>query len=328
MIAGNLHCGTPVAGRCGGCGGSSVKTEVKVDNTLYCDRGARRSGRLWTKAGGQRQRAAPADALRHFRGIHYGCTAPDAGVESGAEAPAMLERFRPGPLLTGLLMLFSFGTRDPTAADADRTAERDAMVSRQLQARDITDTRVLEAMRTVQRHLFVPQSESAHAYADTPLPIGEGQTISQPYIVALMTQLARPGAEDRVLEVGTGSGYQAAVLAKLVKHVWTIELEPTLAKSAGETLRAQGYSNVTVRAGDGYAGWPDQSPFDIIVVTAAPDHVPQPLIDQLARGGRMVVPVGGVYTTQELRLLEKDAAGKVTSRMITPVRFVPLRREP
>lgn len=240
----------------------------------------------------------------------------------------MFERLRSGPLLTGLLMLFSFGPRDTHAADADRTAERDAMVSRQLEARDITDARVLGAMRSVQRHLFVPEAQRAHAYADTPLPIGEGQTISQPYIVALMTQLARPRQQDRVLEIGTGSGYQAAVLAKLVNHVWTIELEPTLAQSAAETLKAQGYDNVTVRAGDGYVGWPEHSPFDIIVVTAAPDHVPQPLVDQLAKGGRMIVPVGSVYSTQDLRLIEKDSHGKVTSRTITPVRFVPLRREP
>jgi protein-L-isoaspartate(D-aspartate) O-methyltransferase len=240
----------------------------------------------------------------------------------------MLERYRCGPLLTGLLMLFSLGNRESHAADADRSAERDAMVAKQMEARGIKDPRVLEAMRSVQRHLFVPEASRAHAYADTPLPIGEGQTISQPYIVALMTELARPGPGDRVLEVGTGSGYQAAVLSKLVRQVWSIELEPTLARSAADVLRTQGYANVEVRAGDGYVGWPEHSPFDIIMVTAAPDHVPQPLIDQLAKAGRLVVPVGGVYSIQELRLIEKDEKGKVSSRSITPVRFVPLRREP
>jgi protein-L-isoaspartate(D-aspartate) O-methyltransferase len=226
-------------------------------------------------------------------------------------------------------MIFSlFGSREVPAADETRSAERNAMVDRQIEARGVKDARVLEAMRTVRRHLFVPDASRAHAYLDTPLPIGEGQTISQPYIVALMTELARPRAEDRALEVGTGSGYQAAVLSKVVKHVWSIELEPTLARSAAELLRTQGFDNVTVRAGDGYAGWPQESPFDIIMVTAAPDHVPQPLVDQLARGGRMVVPVGGVYSSQELRLIEKNASGEVTSRSITPVRFVPLRRQP
>jgi protein-L-isoaspartate(D-aspartate) O-methyltransferase len=240
----------------------------------------------------------------------------------------MLERSPSGPWLAGLLMLFSFGSRETPAADADRSAERDAMVNKQIEARGIKDPRVLAAMRSVQRHLFVPEASRSHAYADTPLPIGEGQTISQPYIVALMTELARAQPKDRVLEVGTGSGYQAAVISKLVPHVWSIELEPTLAKSAAETLRNQGYDNVTVRAGDGYLGWPEHSPFDIILVTAAPDHIPQPLIDQLAPGGRMVLPVGSVYASQDLRLIEKTQSGKVSSRTITPVRFVPLRREP
>jgi protein-L-isoaspartate(D-aspartate) O-methyltransferase len=241
----------------------------------------------------------------------------------------MLERDRFGLLFTGLAMMFSFfGSRAAPAGDENRSTEREAMVARQIAARGVNDPRVLEAMRSVPRHLFMPESSRPHAYADTPLPIGEGQTISQPYIVALMTELARPRPEDRVLEVGTGSGYQAAVLSKLAKHVWSIELEPTLARTAADVLSKQGYENVTVRAGDGYLGWPEESPFDIIMVTAAPDHVPQPLIDQLATGGRMVVPVGGAYSTQDLRLIEKDRSGNVTSRTITPVRFVPLRREP
>jgi len=205
-------------------------------------------------------------------------------------------------------------------------SERAEMVSRQIADRGIRDERVLAAMRKVPRHEFVPESERRAAYRDTPLPIGEGQTISQPYIVALMTELARPASNHRVLEVGTGSGYQAAVLAQLVDHVYSIEIENSLAQRASEVLRKLGYDNVTVRAGDGYAGWTEQAPFDVIVITAAPDHVPEPLVEQLKPGGRMVVPVGPIAATQQLRVLEKDAAGKVTSTVVAPVRFVPLRR--
>lgn len=205
-------------------------------------------------------------------------------------------------------------------------AARLAMVRDQIAARDVKTPAVLEAMRRVPRHRFVPQSEQRYAYSDTPLPIGEGQTISQPYIVALMTDLVQPDASDRVLEVGTGSGYQAAVLAELVDHVYSIEIEPTLARRASEVLRELGYDNVSVRAGDGYAGWPEHAPFDIIVVTAAPDHVPQALIDQLKEGGYMVVPVGPVFAVQQLRLIQKDAEGTLHTRDIAPVRFVPLRR--
>jgi protein-L-isoaspartate(D-aspartate) O-methyltransferase len=183
-------------------------------------------------------------------------------------------------------------------------------------------------MRKVPRHRFVPDREARYAYADTPLPIGEDQTISQPYIVALMTQLVRPAAHDRVLEIGTGSGYQAAVLAELVAHVYTIELEPTLAAKAQRLLKELGYRNLTTRSGDGYGGWDEHAPFDIIVVTAAPDHIPQPLLDQLARGGRMIVPVGDIRSGQQLRLIEKDAVGAIRAQDITPVRFVPLRRNP
>ncbi|MBM0106033.1 protein-L-isoaspartate(D-aspartate) O-methyltransferase [Steroidobacter sp. S1-65] len=200
------------------------------------------------------------------------------------------------------------------------------MVTRQIADRGVRDQRVLSAMRKVPRHEFVPAAERRHAYRDTPLPIGDGQTISQPYIVALMTELARPDPSDRVLEIGTGSGYQAAVLAELVQHVYTIEIEPVLAQRAKQALDRIGYRNVTVRAGDGYAGWPEHAPFDIVIVTAAPDHIPQPLIDQLKAGGRMVVPVGPIASTQQLRVLEKDTTGKVSSSVVAPVRFVPLRR--
>ena len=201
------------------------------------------------------------------------------------------------------------------------------MVEEQMAARDINDQRVLAAMRKVPRHRFVPEGEQRYAYADTPLPIGEDQTISQPYIVALMTQLARPAADVRALEIGTGSGYQAAVLAELVQRVYTIELEPTLAARAQRTLNELGYTNVTARAGDGYVGWPEHAPFDIIVVTAAPDHIPPALLAQLKPGGRMVVPVGPTGSHQELQLVEKDADGRTHTKKISPVRFVPLRRQ-
>ena len=222
--------------------------------------------------------------------------------------------------------LMSFLSAHATDEETYRQA-REAMVSEQIEARGVRDAAVLGAMRKVPRHMFVPEASRHVAYRDTPLPIGQGQTISQPYIVALMTELVQPHAADRVLEVGTGSGYQAAVLAEIVERVYTIELESELARAAERVLNQQGYENVTVRAGDGYGGWPEAGPFDIIVVTAAPDHIPQPLLDQLKPGGRMVIPVGPVSATQQLRLIEKDPTGKITSRDITPVRFVPLRRE-
>lgn len=224
------------------------------------------------------------------------------------------------------LVLLCAPDLDAAGTVADEAAARSEMVTRQIADRGVRDERVLAAMRKVPRHEFVPAAEKRHAYRDTPLPIGEGQTISQPYIVALMTELAQPDPSDRVLEIGTGSGYQAAVLAELVQHVYTIEIEPALAQRANQALDRIGYRNVTVRAGDGYAGWPEHAPFDIVMVTAAPDHIPQPLIDQLKTGGRMVVPVGPIASTQQLRVLEKDTTGKVSTRVVAPVRFVPLRR--
>jgi protein-L-isoaspartate(D-aspartate) O-methyltransferase len=201
------------------------------------------------------------------------------------------------------------------------------MVAEQIAARDVTDPRVLAAMRQVPRHLFVPADEQASAYDDRPLPIGHGQTISQPYIVALMTELARPKATDRALEIGTGSGYQAAVLSKLVGEVYSIEIVEPLAVEAKARLARVGCTNVITRIGDGYGGWPEKAPFDLIVVTAAPDHVPPPLIAQLKPGGRLVIPVGEVFSVQELVVIEKDAGGKTRTERITPVRFVPLRRK-
>lgn len=193
--------------------------------------------------------------------------------------------------------------------------------------KDGLDERVLAALAEVERHRFVPERLQSEAYANHPLPIGHGQTISQPYIVALMTDLMAPGPEDVVLEVGTGSGYQAAVLAKLVRQVYSIEIIEPLASTAGARLEQLGYTNVTTRLGDGYFGWQEHAPFDAIIVTAAASHVPPPLIEQLKPGGRMVIPVGGRFTVQYLLLLEKTMAGEIRTRQITAVRFVPLTGE-
>jgi len=200
---------------------------------------------------------------------------------------------------------------------------RQEMVERQLKGRDITDTRVLAAMGKVPRHRFVRPGMVGDAYADRPLPIDEGQTISQPYIVALMTQLLELKGSERVLEVGTGSGYQAAVLAELVKQVYTIEILPGLARTAAVRLEELGFINVHVRAGDGYRGWPDEAPFDAIIVTAGASHVPVPLVDQLKEGGRLVIPVDAAGGYQELLQCRK-ARGQLSTTVIAPVRFVPL----
>ena len=183
---------------------------------------------------------------------------------------------------------------------------------------------VRAALAKVERHRFVPASQVAAAYRNHPLPIGSGQTISQPYIVALSTDLIAPQRGQRVLEIGTGSGYQAAILAEIVAQVYSIELVPSLGKEAAERLKALGYANVEVRIGDGYAGWPEQAPFDSIVVTAAAPRVPQALLDQLKPGGRMVIPLGASQEVQELLLLVKRADGSVEKRSVLPVRFVPL----
>ena len=186
------------------------------------------------------------------------------------------------------------------------------------------DPSILAVMRQVPRHELVPADIRDQAYDDRPLPIGYGQTISQPYIVALMTHLARPAKHHVVLEVGTGSGYQAAVLSPLVARVFSIEIVEPLANRAADRLQELGFHNVSVRQGDGYKGWPEHGPFDSIVVTAGASHIPQPLIDQLKPGGRMVIPVGGPSTTQSLTLVEKDERGNAQTRTLLPVRFVPL----
>jgi protein-L-isoaspartate(D-aspartate) O-methyltransferase len=216
-------------------------------------------------------------------------------------------------------------TTGGTAVDDGYLKLRLEMVDRQIRRRGVTDPRVLKAMAEVPRHLFVPPSEVGEAYEDHPLPIGYDQTISQPYIVALMTESLELGAGDRVLEIGTGSGYQAAVLSLLVKQVFSMEIVEPLGRSAAERLKELGYDNVQVRVGDGYEGWPEEAPFDAIIVTAAPDTVPQPLIDQLATGGRMVIPVGEYY--QELLLAVKHH-GRIERRSIASVRFVPMVGKP
>ncbi len=212
--------------------------------------------------------------------------------------------------------------------DRDFTNARHRMLHDQLTGpgRGIKDERVLTAMRAVPRHEFVPEDVRFSAYDDRPLPIGHGQTISQPFIVAFMTEQLKPLRTDKVLEVGTGSGYQAAILSGLVKEIFTIEIVEPLAKRAEADLRRLSYTNVFVRAGDGYKGWPEHAPFDAIIVTCAPDQVPQPLIEQLKEGGRMIIPVGPDGGMQELVLLEKRG-GEVRRQAILPVRFVPMTRE-
>jgi protein-L-isoaspartate(D-aspartate) O-methyltransferase len=213
----------------------------------------------------------------------------------------------------------------PATTRDDEAGRRARMVETQIVPRGVRDPRVLAAMREVPRHLFVPPSQRARAYDDGPLPIGGNQTISQPYIVALMTELADIAPREKVLEIGTGSGYQSAVLSKLAGEVYSIEIVPELARQSAERLKKLGYGNVTVREGDGYRGWPEHAPFDAIIVTAAPDRIPQPLLDQLAPGGRMVIPVGSFF--QELKVLSKEKNGKITEKDIIPVRFVPMTGE-
>jgi protein-L-isoaspartate(D-aspartate) O-methyltransferase len=230
-------------------------------------------------------------------------------------------------LLRLLVLLLGFVGCEPGSPirAADPAQARQAMVESQIAARGITNPRVLDAMRSVPRHEFVPASVRAEAYVDAPLPIGYQQTISQPYIVALMTEQLAPKPADRILEIGTGSGYQAAVLAKLAAEVYTIEIVEPLAKRAAADLARLDFNNVHVRAGDGYKGWPEKGPFDAVIVTCAPDHVPQPLVEQLKEGGRMLIPVGN-YGDQRLYVLQKRG-DKVEQRAILPVAFVPMTGE-
>jgi len=207
-----------------------------------------------------------------------------------------------------------------------RTIERHARYTSDIVGERGLSPSVLEAMRTVPRHLFVPESRRSLAHDDRPVRIGYGQTISQPFIVALMTHLLEPGPDHVVLEIGTGSGYQAAVLSPLVRKVCTIEVITELGAAAAKRLAVLGYDNVETKIADGYHGWPECGPFDAIVVTAAADHVPPPLVDQLKPGGRMVIPVGGMFATQHLTLVEKTGSGEVLTRQLLPVRFVPFTR--
>jgi protein-L-isoaspartate(D-aspartate) O-methyltransferase len=212
-------------------------------------------------------------------------------------------------------------TSSETGVQGDRSAERRRMVAEQIRGRDIRDPRVLAAMERVERHLFMPEGVRAEAYGDHPVSIGYGQTISQPYIVAFMTEALDVQADQRVLEIGTGSGYQAAILGELAREVFTIEIVEQLGESARATLEQLGYKNVHVRVGNGYAGWPERAPFDRIIVTAAPDAVPPALVEQLKVGGLMAIPVGTFV--QELRILRRTASGMDTLKTL-PVRFVPM----
>jgi len=205
--------------------------------------------------------------------------------------------------------------------NGDRLIERKLMVEKTIVSRGISDSLVLDAMLSVPRHRFVPSEYREMAYNDSPVPIGEGQTISQPYIVALMTELAGISPQSEVLEIGSGSGYQAAILGEIADSVFTIEIIPELAKRASSILDSLEYDNIVTRCGDGYSGWPDKAPFDAIIVTAAPDHIPQPLVDQLKVGGRMIIPVGSKY--QQLKIVIKTEHGDTVENNI-PVRFVPM----
>ncbi len=252
---------------------------------------------------------------------------PFAGIPSSASVV----------LIAALLSLFSCTNNEtPPAEPADtpprrtgafwneRSEERDEMVSRQIESRGVSDPLVLDAMRAVPRHLFVPEPYKGRAYVDSPLPIGERQTISQPYIVALMTELMLLEGDEKVLEVGTGSGYQAAVLAELGVEVFSIEIVESLAERSKKLLDAMGYGNIAVRCGDGYRGWPEQAPFDAIMVTAAPDHIPEPLLEQLKKGGRLVIPVGG-FNQDLVRITRRGDSFE--RELIIPVRFVPMTGE-
>lgn len=229
-----------------------------------------------------------------------------------------------------MLSIFAFAT---FAHAADYPSRRERMIeeikedvrfTRQQLGREALDERVLQVMGKVPRHEFVPARYRSEAYENRPLPIGFGQTISQPYIVAIMTDLLQVEPDDIVFELGTGSGYQAAVLAKLVKHVYTMEIVEELGERARNTLDRLGYANVTVRVGDGYYGWEEHAPFDAIIVTAAGDHIPPPLVRQLKPGGRMIIPVGSRFFTQQLTLVEKQPDGAIRTQGILPVSFVPL----
>ena len=222
----------------------------------------------------------------------------------------------------GFILLFLF----PTTEQDKYQQQREQLVKQHLIPQGIDHQPTLKAIRKVKRHKLVPESMERYAYQDRPLPIGKGQTISQPFIVAYMTQAIKPKPGMKVLEIGTGSGYQAAVLAEIVDEVYTIETVEELAKSAKNNLQEMGYKNIHFKVGDGFYGWEEHAPFDAIIVTAAPEEVPPRLIEQLKEGGKMVIPVGPTSASQELRLIEKKKNGKITTENLLPVRFVPFTR--
>lgn len=241
----------------------------------------------------------------------------------------MLHVFATVALLAAVTMAEDTTAQDRYAPQRERMAQEIAAMARETgveTGRPVFSERVMASLRKVERHRFVPPPQEPSAYENRPLPIGNSQTISQPYIVALMTDLLDPKPGDVVLEVGTGSGYQAAVLAEIVARVYTIEIVAALGRKATETLTALGYRNVVTRIGDGYNGWAEQAPFDAIIVAAAAPEIPQPLIDQLKPGGRMVIPLGGRFDVQQLLVIDKKADGATVSRSTIPVRFVPLTR--
>src|ERR1017187_1270077 len=310
------------------CSGSSARSRRRRDCARARVSGTRRKGA--SSALPSTQTAASfVDARRK----------PDSGRRVACEDPVHLDigarlvgvdrqrggdalRHRAGLLRGALAVALLWLAADPFAA------ERDRMVREQIEARGILDANVLRVMRDTPRCRFVPALLRAHACDDTPLPIGHGATISQPFIVALMTELLEPGRGHSVLEIGTGSGYQAAVLACLAQHVYTIEIVPELARSAAALLAELGYANVTVRQGDGYRGWAGRAPFDRIILTAAPPEVPQALLDQLARGGRLVAPVGSALRGQDLVVIDKTASGAIRRRTASAVQFVPMVHGP
>jgi protein-L-isoaspartate(D-aspartate) O-methyltransferase len=227
---------------------------------------------------------------------------------------------------TGLFILFLVLPSASSTTQPAYEKKREAMVKEQIEDRGIKDKATLASMRKTPRHLFVPADQADQAYEDHPIPIGHGQTISQPYVVAYMTEIIKVNSESRVLEVGTGSGYQAAILSAIVKNVYTIEIVEPLGKAARERLSKLNYKNVQVKTGDGFYGWKEHAPFDAIVVTAAAEHIPPPLIEQLKEGGRMIIPVGSPFMVQQLMLVEKSKAGKVRTTSLMPVMFVPFKR--
>ena len=233
---------------------------------------------------------------------------------------------KPARILLPLLPLLLLPLRPAAETEAQFTAAREKMVREQILERGIVDARILDVFRKVKRHLFVAPAYRGQAYGDFPLPIEAGQTISQPYIVAIMTSVIAPDYKKKVLEIGTGSGYQAAILAELVREVYTIEIIPVLARKSKELLQGMGYRNIRFRTGNGYDGWPEAAPFEGIIVTCAPDHIPPALIEQLAVGGRMVIPIIYATSVQDLLLVEKLPGGKLKKTNLIPVLFVPMIR--